>query len=92
MNIAKHFKDGTMLNELAAASQIRAARAILMAVEGLRDEYRAMNETRPQRNNEDLTKDWVYLAGMVRAFNIVLSLPDDARKYIDKLPEYGEPK
>lgn len=92
MNIAKYLKDSTMVREVAAAGSIKSARAILLAVEGLREEQRAINEMRPRRNNEDLTQDWVYIAGMIRAFNIVLSLPKEAQAYIDKLPDSGGPQ
>jgi hypothetical protein len=92
MNIAKHLKDSSLITELAGAAKIRSARAILAAVEGLREEKREIIENHPQRNDQDLTKDWVYISGMIRAFNIVLSLPKEAQKYCDGLPETGEPK
>lgn len=92
MNIAKHLKESTLITELAGAEKIRSARAILAAVESLREEKREIIENRPERNDKDLTRDWVYLSGMVRAFNIVLSLPKEAQKYCDGLPELGEPK
>ncbi len=93
MDITKYFKDdGTQIIELAGAREIKSARAILKAVEGLRDSERDLIEKKPERNDQDLTKDWVYRAGMIRAFNIVLSLPAEARKYLDRLPESGAPK
>ena len=64
----------------------------MMIVEKLRDEKRARNETKPRRNSENLTEDWVYIAGMIGAFNAVLKLPKDAQDFIKKLPDTGEPK
>lgn len=92
MNIAKYFKDGSMLRELSGAGEVKSSRAILMAVEGFRDENRAKIETKPQRNNEDLSQDMVYIAGMIKAFNMVLALPKEARNYLEKLPDTDEPK
>lgn len=87
MDIKRHLKDEALINELAGAGDIRSARAILKAVESLRDEGRKTIETRPQRNDEDLTKDYVYVLGMIAAYNMVLSLPREARRAIGALPE-----
>jgi len=93
MNIKKIFdKDGSLINEVAGAGEIKSARAILHAVEYLRNERRATNETRPMESPEDLTKDYRYIAGMIAAFNQVLSLPDEARRYLSALPEEHGPK
>ena len=90
MNIAKHLKESTLITGLATARS-GPCQAIL-ARWSLREEKREIIENRPERNDKDLTRDWVYLSGMVRAFNIVLSLPKEAQKYCDGLPETGEPK
>jgi len=93
MDITKYFKDdGTQIIELAGAREIKSARAILKAVEGLRDEKRLKNETKPQVCDEDITRDWRYVAGMIAAYNVVISLPAEARNYLDKLPDSGAPK
>ncbi len=93
MDLKKIFgKDGTMINELAGADDIRSARAILKVVESERDAKRRLNEAKPMICDEDITRDWRYIAGMIAAFNLVLSLPQKAREITEKLPQSGDPK
>jgi len=91
MNLKEIFKDdGTFINELGAAHDVRSARALLKAVESERDAKRRINETHPRICDENITEDWRYIAGQIAAFNLVLSLPQKAREFIEKLP--GEQK
>lgn len=93
MNIRKIFgEDGSMISEAATAREIRSARAILHAVEFLRDEKRIENETKPKESPEDLTRDFRYIAGMIAAYNSILSLPEEAGRYIKSLPEIQNPQ
>jgi len=87
MRLDKYIPDGSRWHEITDIQQGNVARILLNATEAKRDEIREQNETRPMVCDEDITKDFRFKAGMVRALNWVLSLPEEARRYVDQLPE-----
>lgn len=86
MKISNYIKDGRQFIHVANIRQIGAARELLNAVQIKRDELREQKETRPMMCPDNLKKDMVFQTGAIWALNWVLSLPEEARKFIDKLP------
>lgn len=87
MKLNKYIPQGQYYQHLADIRQIGVARALLDGIETKRDEIREQNETKPMICREDLSKDFVFKAGAIWALNWVLSLPKEAEKYINNLPE-----
>jgi hypothetical protein len=86
IRIDKYFPNGGDIHDVYEAGSIRAARAILKAVEIRRDEVRRVNETEPVISDA-INKDFRFKLGMVYALNWILELPEQARIYINTLPD-----
>jgi len=86
VKLKDYIPQGRYYQNIADIKQIGAARELLKGVEAKRDEIRQQNETHPIVS-DDVQKDFRFKAGMIYALNWVLELPDEARKYIDQLPD-----
>jgi hypothetical protein len=89
IRLEKYFPKGGDMLEVSDASSIRAARGLLKAAEIKRDEVRAQNESSPIISDE-INKDFRFKAGVVSALNWILELPDQAKFYINNLPDKGD--
>lgn len=87
MKLNKYIPQGQYFQNLADIKQIGVARALLDGIEIKRNEIRELNENKPMICNEDIAKDFRFRAGAIWALNWVLSLPSEAEKYINKLPD-----
>lgn len=83
MDLTKYM-EGSDIHELADAEHVVAARAMLKAGERRLEEERKMAEERPERNLEDLKRDLVYRIGFIAGLKWMLSLPQEARKLLEK--------
>ena len=88
MRLDKYIPEGQHYQHLADIRQVGVARVFLEGIEAKRDELREQNETRPMLSDEDITKDFRFKAGAIWALNWALSLPEEARKYIQSLPTH----
>lgn len=86
MNLVKYITDSQQISEVAGSEKIRASRGILSATEIKRDELRESVERHPKRNEADLTEDLYFRLGMIYMANWVLSLPQEARTFLEKTP------
>ena len=59
----------------------------LEMTKNLRDKTRRITENSPKLSDDDITKDLRFQLGMVHAFNMVLSLPANVRRHLDKLQD-----
>lgn len=77
--------DSRDLNNLYEESQIPGVKSVYRVIENIRDKIREDNETKPKNCPENLLDDYVFKAGAIWALNWVLSLPVQAKEYMDKL-------
>jgi hypothetical protein len=66
------------------AEQVGASAAILKAVELRRDELRAIVESNPKHNPQELSEDVDFLLGGIRELNWILGLPQRSRDFMNK--------
>lgn len=72
------------IRELTGAEHVVAARAMLKAGTSRLEEERKSVEEHPERNLEDLKRDIVHRIGFIAGLKWMLSLPQEARKLLEK--------
>jgi hypothetical protein len=92
MNPEKYIKSDEDFIDVSEAGTIRAARALLKACEIKRDELRHVNENKPKDSPDDFTKDFRFVAGGIHICNWLLGLPEETRKYRERLAERKDGK
>lgn len=86
--LSDHFKTNNVaLNDLAKAGETGPGRGLLLAAEFMRDREREALEAKPTRGEDDVTKGVEYRLGFIAGMKSILSIPDQARKHLEKLPE-----
>jgi hypothetical protein len=72
------------IKAISDANNSIASEVIIRLATKLRDTLRTDVEDNPQRCNEDLTKDWVYITGAVSALNAIAEAQKQAESIITK--------
>lgn len=85
MNPKKYLPTNEAFNLVRSAESVPISKALLDAVEIKRDELRNENEENPRKSSQDLTEDYIYIAGMIAMSNWILRLPQRSREFIKKL-------
>ena len=80
----KYLPDENDLRTVANSKATGPGAVLLKAAERMRDEYRSKNEKSPKISDDPITEDFRFIAGMTKAMNELLALPDRAQGYFNK--------
>lgn len=85
--IEKYVPNSDDMLHVSRAGDTGVGRAIMTAVRTKLEEELKEVIDRPRRNLDDITQNVDYILGFIAGMKWVESIPDNARKYIEKIPE-----
>jgi len=86
MKIDRYIPEPERYREITDKNLI-GLRTLLKAISARRAELRQENETAPERNDTDISRDWIFKCGQIHMCNWVDTLIDKTREYLDKIGE-----